>query len=72
MIQNENNFTDSEILALIKLILYVKFESEDTESLLYAGSDLFFGQTGNPSGMMGVMPYVTSASEVRASLRYRY
>jgi hypothetical protein len=40
MIQNENNFTDSEILALIKLILYVKFESEDTESLLYAGSDL--------------------------------
>jgi hypothetical protein len=38
----------------------------------YAGSDLFFGQTGNPSGMMGVMPYVTSASEVRASLRYRY
>ncbi len=38
----------------------------------YAGSDLFFGQTGNPSGMMGMMPYVDKASEVRASLRYRY
>lgn len=38
----------------------------------YAGSDTFFGQTGNPAGMMGVMPYVTSASNIRASIRYRY
>ncbi len=38
----------------------------------YAGSDMFFGQTGNPAGLMGVMPYVTSASDIRASIRYRY
>ena len=38
----------------------------------YAGSDTFFGQTGNPSGMMGAMPYVTSASNIHASIRYRY
>lgn len=38
----------------------------------YAGSDMFFGQTGNPAGMMGMMPYVTSASDIRASIRYRY
>jgi len=38
----------------------------------YAGSDMFFGQTGNPSGMMGVMPYVEKAYNIHASLRYRY
>ena len=38
----------------------------------YAGSDTFFGQTGNPDGMMGFMPYVESASNIRASIRYRY
>ena len=38
----------------------------------YAGSDLFFGQSGNPAGFMGMMPYVDKASEVRASVRYRY
>jgi len=38
----------------------------------YAGSDTFFGQTGNPAGMMGVMPYVDKAYNIRASLRYRY
>ena len=37
-----------------------------------AGSDLFFGQSGNPAGFMGMMPYVDKASEVRASVRYRY
>jgi len=38
----------------------------------YAGSDMFFGQTGNPAGMMGAMSYVESASNIRAYLRYRY
>jgi hypothetical protein len=38
----------------------------------YAGSDTFFGQSGNPLGMMGVMPYVESASNIRLSMRYRY
>jgi hypothetical protein len=38
----------------------------------YAGSDMFFGQTGNPDGLMGMMPYVESASDLRLSLRYRY
>lgn len=38
----------------------------------YAGSDMFFGQTGNPAGLMGIMPYVESASNIKASLRYRY
>lgn len=38
----------------------------------YAGSDMFFGQTGNPAGMMGVMPYVEKAYNIHASLRYRY
>lgn len=38
----------------------------------YAGSDTFFGQTGNPAGLMGMMPYVESASNIRASIRYRY
>lgn len=38
----------------------------------YAGSDMFFGQTGNPSGMMGLMPYVDKAYNIHASLRYRY
>ncbi len=36
-----------------------------------AGSDLFFGQTGNPAGFMGA-PYVDKASEIKASIRYRY
>ncbi|MBV5279679.1 MAG: DUF3373 family protein [Campylobacteraceae bacterium] len=38
----------------------------------YAGSDMFFGQTGNPEGLMGMMPYVESASNIKASIRYRY
>ena len=38
----------------------------------HAGSDAFFGQSGNPGGMMGVMPYVESAQNIRAYLRYRY
>jgi len=38
----------------------------------YAGSDMFFGQTGNPAGMMGVMPYVDSASNIHLNMRYRY
>lgn len=38
----------------------------------HAGSDNFFGQTGNPDGLMGTMPYVESASDIRFSLRYRY
>ncbi len=38
----------------------------------YAGSDTFFGQTGNPDGMMDMMPYVESASDIRFSIRYRY
>ena len=38
----------------------------------YAGSDNFFGQTGNPDGMMDMMPYVESASDIRFSIRYRY
>lgn len=38
----------------------------------YAGSDTFFGQTGNPAGMMGVMPFVDKAYNIHASLRYRY
>ena len=38
----------------------------------YAGSDTFFGQTGNPAGMMGVMPYVEEATNIRFALRYRY
>ena len=38
----------------------------------YAGSDTFFGQTGNPDGMMDMMPYVESASDIRISIRYRY
>jgi hypothetical protein len=38
----------------------------------YAGSDTFFGQTGNPDGMMGVMPFVDKAQSIRAYLRYRY
>jgi hypothetical protein len=38
----------------------------------YAGSDMFFGQTGNPNGLMGFMPYVEKAYNIRASLRYRY
>ena len=38
----------------------------------YAGSDTFFGQTGNPNGLMGIMPFVESASDLRFSIRYRY
>ena len=38
----------------------------------YAGSDMFFGQTGNPAGLMGVMPFVESASNIHLSMRYRY
>jgi len=38
----------------------------------YAGSDTFFGQTGDPDGMMGMMPYVESASDIRFSIRYRF
>ncbi len=38
----------------------------------YAGSDMFFGQTGNPAGMMGVMPYVDKAQNIHLSMRYRY
>ena len=38
----------------------------------YAGSDMFFGQTGNPAGMMGMFPYVEKAYNIHASLRYRY
>jgi len=37
-----------------------------------AGSDMFFGQTGNPAGLMGMMPYVESASNLHLSMRYRY
>jgi len=38
----------------------------------YAGSDTFFGQTGNPSGLMGAMPYVEKAQNIHFSMRYRY
>lgn len=38
--QLENHLTDEEKLALIKLIFYIKFESEEPESLFYAGSHL--------------------------------
>ncbi|MBE0492647.1 MAG: DUF3373 family protein [Sulfurospirillum sp.] len=38
----------------------------------YAGSDMFFGQTGNPAGLMNMMPYVESASNIHLSMRYRY
>jgi len=37
-----------------------------------AGSDMFFGQTGNPNGLMGMMPYADSASNIHLSMRYRY
>ena len=47
-------------------ISYIYFDYD------YAGSDTFFGQTGNPAGMMGAMPYVDKAQNVRASIRYRY
>ncbi|MCS3405913.1 hypothetical protein [Serratia sp. AKBS12] len=35
----EISITQGEISALKKLIMYVKFSCDDTESLLYAGSD---------------------------------
>lgn len=38
----------------------------------YAGSDDFFGQTGNPDGLLGIMPYVESAQSIRFYIRYRY
>ncbi len=38
----------------------------------YGGSDNFFGQTGNPDGLMGVMPYAESAQSIRFYVRYRY
>lgn len=38
----------------------------------HAGSDMFFGQTGNPAGLMGMMPYVESAQNIHFSMRYRY
>ena len=40
MIEQNVDLSNDEILALIKLILYVKFEDEDLESLFYAGSSL--------------------------------
>lgn len=36
---NKISITQGEISALKKLIMYVKFSCNDTESLLYAGSD---------------------------------
>lgn len=33
------NLTNDETLALIKLILFIKFESQDSESSLFAGSE---------------------------------
>lgn len=38
----------------------------------YAGSDTFFGQTGNPDGLLGVMPYVENAQSIRFYIRYRF
>lgn len=38
----------------------------------HAGSDTFFGQTGNPDGLMGMLPYVDDAQDIRFYLRYRY
>jgi len=38
----------------------------------YAGSDMFFGQTGNTAGLLGAMPYVEKAYNIHASIRYRY
>ena len=38
----------------------------------YAGSDTFFGQTGNPDGLLGSLPYVDEATNIRFYLRYRY
>lgn len=42
----------------------------------YAGSDMFFGMTGNPDGLAAPFGYesqtVESASNIRLSLRYRY
>ncbi len=42
----------------------------------YAGSDMFFGMTGNPDGITKPMgqksSYVENASNIRAYLRYRY
>jgi hypothetical protein len=38
----------------------------------YAGSNMFFGQTGDPAGLMGMVPYVDKAQDLRLSLRYRY
>jgi len=42
----------------------------------YAGSDMFFGMTGNPDGLASAMGYdtqtVESASNLRLYLRYRY
>ena len=38
----------------------------------HAGSDAFFGQTGNPGGLMGMLPYVEEAQDIRVYLRYRY
>lgn len=38
----------------------------------HAGSDMFFGQTGNPTGLMGMVPYVEKAQNLHLSLRYRY
>lgn len=37
---NSVNLSNDEILALIKLIFYIKFESGDSELLIYAGSPL--------------------------------
>lgn len=47
-------------------IRYTYFDYE------YAGSDAFFGQTGNPGGLMGIMPYAEEAQDIRFYLRYRY
>jgi len=38
----------------------------------YGGSDTFFGQTGSPTGLMGAMPFVDKAQNIRLSMRYRY
>lgn len=38
----------------------------------YGGSDTFFGQTGNPDGLMGMMPHVEDAQSLRFYIRYRY
>lgn len=37
--ENKSFLTNDELLALIKLILFTKFESQDTESSLFAGSE---------------------------------